>query len=54
MKTVLYEKIEALKDSRHVGILLGEAVIENSKVTARLQKEADKLKEGETQQKQYA
>ena len=44
MKNVLYEKIEALKDSRHVGVLLGKAVIENSKVTARLQEEADKLK----------
>lgn len=45
MKTVLYEKIEALKDSRQVGFLLGKAVIENSKVTARLQEEADKLKD---------
>lgn len=47
MKNALYLKIETLKDSRHVGDLLGKAVLENSKVTARLQDEADKLKDRE-------
>jgi hypothetical protein len=50
MKNALYEKIEALKEARHVGHLLGKAVIENSKITARLQEEADRLKVAETRE----
>jgi hypothetical protein len=44
MKNALREKIETLKEARYVGILLGKSVIENSKIIARLQEEADRLK----------